>query len=108
MIALLTDDAWLRPPAPHEYHGKAAILRFLAARATRRERSVVRIAATRTNRQPAFLLHWDHGVVSLLSVTARSGRVEALMHFLEPNLPGWPAADAPSVAAESTDGAELH
>jgi RNA polymerase sigma-70 factor (TIGR02960 family) len=89
MIALLTDGAWLAmPPAPHEYHGKAAILRFLAARANRREPSVVQVSATRTNRQPAFLLHWNHGVISLLCVTTRSGKVDALWHFLEPNLRG--------------------
>lgn len=34
VIALLTDDAWLAmPPAPHEYHGPAAIASFLRASA---------------------------------------------------------------------------
>ena len=33
VVALLTDDAWIRmPPEPHEYQGRAAIAEFLRTR----------------------------------------------------------------------------
>jgi RNA polymerase sigma-70 factor, ECF subfamily len=54
VVALLTDDAWLRmPPQPYEYHGAAAIGHFLQDRAVRRG-APLRLIPTRANGQPAF------------------------------------------------------
>jgi RNA polymerase sigma-70 factor (ECF subfamily) len=54
VVALLTDDAWLRmPPQPYEYQGAAAIGRFLDDRAVRRG-APLRLVPTRANGQPAF------------------------------------------------------
>jgi RNA polymerase sigma-70 factor (ECF subfamily) len=54
VVALLTDDAWLRmPPQPYEYQGAAAIGHFLDDRAIRRG-APLRLVPTRANGQPAF------------------------------------------------------
>jgi RNA polymerase sigma-70 factor (ECF subfamily) len=54
VVALLTDDAWLKmPPQPFEYQGVAAIGRFLEDRAVRRG-APLRLVPTRANGQPAF------------------------------------------------------
>jgi RNA polymerase sigma-70 factor (ECF subfamily) len=54
VVALLTDDAWLRmPPLPYEYQGAAAIRRFLHDREAHRG-TPWRLVATRANGQPAF------------------------------------------------------
>jgi len=54
ILALLTDDAWLKmPPQPHEYQGAAAIGHFLRDRATVRG-APLRLVPTRANGQPAF------------------------------------------------------
>jgi RNA polymerase sigma-70 factor (ECF subfamily) len=54
VVALLTDDAWLRmPPEPYEYQGTAAIGRFLHDREAHRG-VPWRLVATRANGQPAF------------------------------------------------------
>jgi RNA polymerase sigma-70 factor (ECF subfamily) len=54
VVALLTDDAWLRmPPQPYEYQGAAAIGRFLHDRETYRG-GPLRLVPTRANGQPAF------------------------------------------------------
>jgi RNA polymerase sigma-70 factor (TIGR02960 family) len=54
VVALLTDDAWLRmPPQPYEYQGGAAIGHFLEDRAVRRG-APLRLVPTRANGQPAF------------------------------------------------------
>jgi RNA polymerase sigma-70 factor (ECF subfamily) len=54
VVALLTDDAWLRmPPQPYEYQGAAAIGHFLQDRAVRRG-APLRLVPTRANGQPAF------------------------------------------------------
>jgi len=54
VVALLTDEAWLRmPPQPFEYQGAAAIGRFLQDRAVRRG-APLRLVPTRANGQPAF------------------------------------------------------
>jgi RNA polymerase sigma-70 factor (TIGR02960 family) len=57
LVRLLTDEAWLAmPPAPHEYHGHAAIASFLRASAAWRVSQGLRIQLrpTRLNGQPAF------------------------------------------------------
>jgi RNA polymerase sigma-70 factor (ECF subfamily) len=54
ILALLTDDAWLKmPPQPHEYQGAAAIGHFLRDRAMVRG-APLRLVPTRANGQPAF------------------------------------------------------
>ena len=54
MVALLTDDAWLRmPPLPLEYQGRDAIGAFLRHREELRARPL-RVVPTRANTQPAF------------------------------------------------------
>jgi RNA polymerase sigma-70 factor (TIGR02960 family) len=60
LVGLLTDQAWLAmPPAPHEYHGVAAIISFLRASAAWRagQGLRLRLQATRMNGQPALLTH---------------------------------------------------
>ncbi|MCW6006066.1 RNA polymerase subunit sigma-70 [Micromonospora sp. CPCC 205371] len=57
LVSLLTDEAWLAmPPAPHEYHGVAAIVSFLRASAAWRvsQGLRMRLRPTRMNGQPAF------------------------------------------------------
>jgi RNA polymerase sigma-70 factor (TIGR02960 family) len=57
LVSLLTDDAWLAmPPAPHEYHGRTAIISFLRTSAAWRASQGLRIRLrpTRMNGQPAF------------------------------------------------------
>jgi RNA polymerase sigma-70 factor (ECF subfamily) len=55
VVALLTEDAWLRmPPEPHEYQGHAAIAAFLRTRALWTSARGLRLVATRANGQPAF------------------------------------------------------
>jgi RNA polymerase sigma-70 factor (TIGR02960 family) len=55
VVALLTDDAWIRmPPAPHEYQGRAAIAAFLRTRVIWRDGRAIRLVPTRANGQPAF------------------------------------------------------
>ncbi|MEA2295833.1 MAG: polymerase sigma-70 factor, subfamily [Solirubrobacteraceae bacterium] len=55
VVALLTDDAWLRmPPEPHEYQGRPAIAAFLRTRGIWRSGRDIRLVPTRANGQPAF------------------------------------------------------
>jgi RNA polymerase sigma-70 factor (ECF subfamily) len=55
VVALMTDDAWLRmPPDPEEYQGHAAITRFLSDLFQWRAGKGIRLVATRANSQPAF------------------------------------------------------
>jgi RNA polymerase sigma-70 factor (TIGR02960 family) len=56
IVALLTDDAWIRmPPEPHEYQGRAAIAAFLRTRSIWHSGGRgIRLVATRANGQPAF------------------------------------------------------
>jgi RNA polymerase sigma-70 factor (ECF subfamily) len=57
IVALMTEDAWLRmPPVPLEYQGRALVARFFAAVAFRQGRRF-RLVATRANGQPAFGLY---------------------------------------------------
>jgi RNA polymerase sigma-70 factor (TIGR02960 family) len=55
VLNLLTDDAWLSmPPAPHQYHGRAAVRSFLQASFAFREDREVYLLPGRANDQPAF------------------------------------------------------
>jgi len=55
VVALLTDDAWLSmPPAPHQYHGIAAIRSFLQASFDFRGDRRMYLVPTGANTQPAL------------------------------------------------------
>jgi RNA polymerase sigma-70 factor (ECF subfamily) len=55
VIAVLTDGAWLSmPPAPHEYHGHAAIRAFLRASFGFRGDRRIHLVPTLANTQPAL------------------------------------------------------
>jgi RNA polymerase sigma-70 factor (TIGR02960 family) len=54
VVALLTDDAWLKmPPYPYQYQGGAAIGNFLRVRGALHQMPL-RLVPTRANGQPAF------------------------------------------------------
>jgi RNA polymerase sigma-70 factor (ECF subfamily) len=53
MVALLTEDAWVRmPPLPFEYHGRDAAARFFTA--MHAPEPVLRFLQTRANGKPAY------------------------------------------------------
>ena len=55
VIALLTDDAWLSmPPAPHQYHGTAAIRSMLLASFAHRGDRRLYLVPISANTQPAL------------------------------------------------------
>ncbi|MGP4026280.1 sigma-70 family RNA polymerase sigma factor [Actinomadura sp. 3N407] len=90
VVALLTDDAWLAmPPAPHEYHGPAAIAAFLRAGANWRGGRRFRLVPTRVNTQPAFgcyLPDVSEPVAypaGLIVLTPGPGRILAVTRFLD-------------------------
>lgn len=88
VVALLTDDAWLSmPPAPHEYHGPAAIGAFLAASSAWHgsEGLQLRLHPTRANGQPAFASHLTGTYErpgGLIVLTLAGERVHRVTHFL--------------------------
>jgi len=54
IVALMTDDAWVRmPPLPFEYRGTAAVHGFFTATAAHRSQ-VARVVPVRANGQPAW------------------------------------------------------
>jgi RNA polymerase sigma-70 factor (TIGR02960 family) len=94
VVALLTDDAWLAmPPAPHEYHGVAAITGFLRASADWRQGRRRVLVPTRANTQPAFGCYLagpdepDPQPTSLLVLTLAGDRIGGITHFLHDDLP---------------------
>ena len=57
LVALLTEDVWLRmPPRPGEYQGKEPVERWFATAVFREDRRF-RLVPTRANGQPAFGLY---------------------------------------------------
>jgi hypothetical protein len=87
LVALMTDDAWLRmPPVPLEYQGPELIGEFFATIAFRDGREY-RLVPSRANGQPAFAtyLRDPHGKLwrafGLLVVTTRGDRVSAITRF---------------------------
>jgi RNA polymerase sigma-70 factor (ECF subfamily) len=87
VVALLTDDAWLRmPPQPFEYQGHEAIAHFLDDRADVRGRPL-RLVPTRANGQPAFgcyLPDTAAGIVrpyGLMVLTLAADRVSTITWF---------------------------
>src|SRR5262249_55666486 len=87
LVALLTDDAWLTmPPAPHEYHGVAAVASFLRASAAWRAGVPLRLQATRANGQPAFGCYLGTTVgrpAGLIVLTLAADRVHGISRFLD-------------------------
>lgn len=87
LVALLTEDAWLRmPPRPGEYQGKEPVERWFASVAFR-EGQRFRLVPTRANGQPAFGLYRfsplsgaAHGA-GLVVVTLAGNRVSAIALF---------------------------
>jgi RNA polymerase sigma-70 factor (ECF subfamily) len=93
VVALLTDDAWLSmPPAPHEYHGAAAVAVFLRASAQWRGNRRMRLVPTRANSQPAFGCYLAETgsptakPAGLVVLTLRGDRIGAVSRFLDPAL----------------------
>src|SRR5262249_43716833 len=92
LLTLLTDDVWLAmPPAPHEYHGAAAIASFLQASAAWRasQRLRLRLRPTRANRQPAFSCHLVGAVeqpAGLIVLTLTGERIRGMTRFLDNRL----------------------
>ncbi|MDR8409718.1 RNA polymerase subunit sigma-70 [Nonomuraea sp. 3-1Str] len=90
LVTLLTDDAWLAmPPAPHEYHGAAAIAAFLRAGAAWRAGRRLLLRPTRANGQPAFLCHF-HGTTEqpagIIVLTLTGDRLHGITRFLDDRL----------------------
>jgi hypothetical protein len=88
LVALLTDDAWLSmPPAPHQYHGTAAIRSFLQASFGYRGERHVYLVPAQANRQPAlasYLTGPDRASASpagLFVLTAAGPRIRAVTRF---------------------------
>src|SRR5437879_5434912 len=87
LVALLTDDVWLRmPPNPLEYHGKETAKRWFATSGFR-EGQRFRLVPTRANRQRAFGLYLFSPLsrvahaFGLIVVTLAGGRVSAITAF---------------------------
>ncbi|GAA5086112.1 RNA polymerase subunit sigma-70 [Nocardia iowensis] len=92
VLALLTDDAWLRmPPAPHEYQG-AAIGTFLRTVATWRNDRRFQLLPTRANNHPAFGCYLaDSGAplahsAGLIVLGFDHDRIAVITHFLDTDL----------------------
>jgi len=93
VIALLTDRAWLAmPPAPHEYHGAAAITAFLRASAAWRGVRHLRLVPTRANRQPAFGCYITRpdeetaDAAGIMVLTLSGDRIRGITRFLDTDL----------------------
>ncbi|MCX4098448.1 sigma-70 family RNA polymerase sigma factor [Nocardia sp. alder85J] len=92
IVALLTDDAWLRmPPLPVEYQGRAAARDFLRTVAFHGAPRY-RLIPTRANGQPAYGVYacdptggpaHAHGL-DVLTVTERG--ITAITHFTDTNI----------------------
>jgi RNA polymerase sigma-70 factor (ECF subfamily) len=87
LVALMTEDAWLRmPPVPLEYQGRELAGRFFETVAFRAGRRY-RLVPTRANGQPAFGVylyeaHADVGhAFGLLVLTLTGGRISAITRF---------------------------
>jgi RNA polymerase sigma-70 factor (TIGR02960 family) len=88
LIAMLTDDAWLSmPPAPHQYHGHAAISEFLRVSFAYRGPRRIRFVPTRANGQPAmgsYVAGPDDAVAApagLFVLTVAGDRISDVVRF---------------------------
>ncbi len=87
IVALMTEDAWLRmPPVPLEYQGRELAGRFFETVAFRQGRRY-RLVPTRANGQPAFAVYLRDQVTGLahafglLVVTLEGERISAITRF---------------------------
>jgi RNA polymerase sigma-70 factor (ECF subfamily) len=87
IVALLTEDAWVRmPPVPLEYQGRSLIAEFFASVAFRNGRRY-RLIPTRANRQPAFAVYLRDPVTGigrafgLLVISVAGDRISAITRF---------------------------
>ena len=87
LVALLTDDAWLRmPPNPLEYQGKRTVKRWFATIAFGESRRF-RLVPTRANAQPAFGVYLFSPIsrvahaFGLIVLTLAGERVSAITAF---------------------------
>ena len=82
VIALLTDDAWLSmPPAPHEYHGVAAIAAFLGPSFAYQAEFRLELVPTRANGQVAYASYLAGAPAGLLVLTMAGDRIQAVTRF---------------------------
>jgi RNA polymerase sigma-70 factor (TIGR02960 family) len=88
LIALLTDDAWLSmPPAPHQYHGVAAIRAFLQASFGYRGERRVYLVPARANLQPALASYFGRtgraasAPAGLFVLTMAGPQIQAVTRF---------------------------
>jgi RNA polymerase sigma-70 factor (ECF subfamily) len=89
IVAMLTDDVWLRmPPLPLEYQGRAAAGHLLSVIGFRDERRY-RLIPTRANGQPAFgaylldrqaQVYRAHGLIVL---TLAGDQVSVISRFID-------------------------
>jgi RNA polymerase sigma-70 factor (TIGR02960 family) len=93
IVALMTEDAWLRmPPLPLEYQGRELIGEFFATVAFRQGRRY-RLVPTRANGQPAFAVYLRDPMTpvahafGLMVVTLAGGRISAITRFDNSALP---------------------
>ncbi len=91
IVALMTEDAWLRmPPLPLEYQGRELARRFFTAIWGGRS---YRLVPTRANGQPAFGLYVHdpqagaHRAVGLLAATLAGQQISELTRFETSVLP---------------------
>ena len=87
MVALLSEDVWVRmPPVPLEYQGRALAGEFFASIAFRQHRRY-RLLPTRANGQPALAVYLrdPHGGIAhafgLLVLTIRGDQISAITRF---------------------------
>jgi RNA polymerase sigma-70 factor (ECF subfamily) len=114
VVALLTDRAWLAmPPAPHEYHGAAAIAAFLGASAAWRGARRLRVVPTRANGQPAFGCYITRpdeetaDAAGIIVLTLSGDRIGGMTRFLDADLHrcfGLPETLSPGSPASATGG----
>lgn len=70
LVALMTDDAWVRmPPLPFEYHGSAAVRRFFTAIGPHKKRAD-RMVPVRANAQPAWAVYTQDPTAGRLHLTS--------------------------------------
>jgi RNA polymerase sigma-70 factor (ECF subfamily) len=88
VVALMTDDAWIRmPPLPLEYQGRRLARHFLATIAFRQGRRYRLVAATRANGQPAYGVYLRDPLTELAHanglfvITLAGQQVSALTRF---------------------------
>jgi RNA polymerase sigma-70 factor (TIGR02960 family) len=93
LVALMTEDAWLRmPPVPLEYQGRKLVGEFFATVAFRQGRRY-RLIPTRANGQPAFAAYLRDPATGvsrafgLMVVTLAGSQISAITRFDNAALP---------------------